>query len=75
MQKGWLPIHGAFVNITLKNGKSGICLHGDSGAGKSETIEALKSLGNEKIKKHRNCLTTWETFHVEDGTVYAKGTK
>lgn len=29
MQKGWLPIHGAFVNITLKSGKrKGIMLMG-----------------------------------------------
>lgn len=34
MEKGWLPIHGAFVNITLKDGrKKGIMLMGDSGAG------------------------------------------
>ena len=26
MQKGWLPIHGAFVNITLKDGKRKGCL-------------------------------------------------
>ena len=52
MQRGWLPIHGAFINVILKSGKSkGICLMGDSGAGKSETIEALKSLGNDKIQK------------------------
>ena len=76
MQKGWLPIHGAFVNITLKNGKSkGICLMGDSGAGKSETIEALKSLGDEKIKNIEIVFDDMGTFHVEDGTVYAKGTE
>ena len=51
MQKGWLPIHGAFVNITLKSGKrKGIMLMGDSGAGKSESIEALKIAGADVIK-------------------------
>ena len=51
MQKGWLPIHGAFVNVTLRSGlKKGIMLMGDSGAGKSESIEALRALGKEKIR-------------------------
>lgn len=76
MQRGWLPIHGAFVNITLKDGKSkGICLMGDSGAGKSETIEALKSLGNEKIKSIEIVFDDMGTFHIEDGKVFAKGTE
>ena len=48
---------------------------GDSGAGKSETIEALKSLGNEKIKNIEIVFDDMGTFHVEDGTVYAKGTE
>ena len=54
MQQGWLPIHGAFVNITLNDGrKKGIMLMGDSGAGKSESIEALKSVGKDVIKDGR----------------------
>ena len=88
MQKGWLPIHGAFVNITLKNGKKkGIMLMGDSGAGKSESIEALKALGNEKIKKievvfddmgtiHIEVVfDDMGTIHIEDGVPYGQGTE
>lgn len=76
MQRDWLPIHGAFVNITLRNGKKkGICLMGDSGAGKSETIEALKSLGNEKIKHIDVVFDDMGTFHIHDGKVYAKGSE
>ncbi len=76
MQRGWLPIHGAFINVILKNGKSkGICLMGDSGAGKSETIEALKSLGNDKIKKLEIVFDDMGTFHIEDGTPVAEGTE
>ncbi len=76
MRRGWLPIHGAFVNITLRNGKKkGICLMGDSGAGKSETIEALKSLGNEKIKHIDVVFDDMGTFHIHDGKVYAKGSE
>jgi hypothetical protein len=50
IKSGYLPIHGAMVNITLKNGKnSNIVLVGDSGAGKSETIEAFRKLGDKYI--------------------------
>ena len=76
MQKGWLPIHGAFVNITLKNGKKkGIMLMGDSGAGKSESIEALKALGNEKIKSIEVVFDDMGTIHIEDGVPYGQGTE
>jgi hypothetical protein len=50
IKRGYLPIHGAMVNITLKNGKkSNIVILGDSGAGKSETIEAFRKLGDNYI--------------------------
>ncbi len=76
MQRGWLPIHGAFINVILKSGKSkGICLMGDSGAGKSETIEALKSLGNDKIQKLEIVFDDMGTFHIEDGVPVAQGTE
>ena len=42
-----LPIHGAMVNITLKNGKqANIAIMGDSGAGKSESLEAFRTLSD-----------------------------
>lgn len=76
MEKGWLPIHGAFVNITLKNGrKKGIMLMGDSGAGKSESIEALRALGNEKIRKMEVVFDDMGTIHLEDGVPYGQGTE
>lgn len=76
MQKGWLPIHGAFVNITLKNGKrKGIMLMGDSGAGKSESIEALKNAGKELIKDIEVVFDDMGTIHIEDGIPYGQGTE
>lgn len=76
MQKGWLPIHGAFVNITLKNGKrKGIMLMGDSGAGKSESIEALRALGNDKIKDIEVVFDDMGTIHVENGVPFGQGTE
>ncbi|MGN8764531.1 hypothetical protein [Hornefia butyriciproducens] len=76
MQRGRLPIHGAFVNITLENDKKkGICLMGDSGAGKSETIEALKNLGSDKIKNIEIVFDDMGSFQIRDGRVYAQGTE
>ena len=76
MERGWLPIHGAFINVILKDGrKKGICLMGDSGAGKSETIEALKSLASDKIRRLEIIFDDMGTFHMEDGRPVAQGTE
>ncbi len=76
MQHGWLPIHGAFVNITLLNGKrKGIMLMGDSGAGKSESIEALKIAGKDVIKDIEVVFDDMGTIHLEDGVPYGQGTE
>jgi len=76
MAKGWLPIHGAFVNITLKNGKrKGIMLMGDSGAGKSESIEALKAMGRDIIKDIEVVFDDMGTIHIEHGVPYGQGTE
>jgi hypothetical protein len=51
MQKGGMPFHGACVQISLKNGRqANVLLMGDTGAGKSESLEALRRLGDEYIK-------------------------
>ncbi|MDF9825771.1 hypothetical protein M2475_002157 [Breznakia sp. PF5-3] len=76
MRRGWLPIHGAFINITLYDGKrKGIMLMGDSGAGKSESIEALKALGNDVIKDIEVVFDDMGTIHIEDGVPYGQGTE
>ncbi len=76
MRRGWLPIHGAFINVTLTNGKrKGIMLMGDSGAGKSESIEALKTIGSDVIKDIEIVFDDMGTVHVEDGIPYAQGTE
>ena len=51
MKKGRFPYHGAFVRVILKGGKeANILLIGDSGAGKSETLEAFRKVGDEFIQ-------------------------
>ena len=50
LKRNRLPLHGAMVCIKLKDGGSAnVIIIGDSGAGKSETIEALRALADEYI--------------------------
>lgn len=72
-----LPIHGAMVNIELKNGKeSNIVIMGDSGAGKSESLEAFRTL-NEKYIRHMRVIFDDMGFlkKEEDGTINGYGTE
>ncbi|MDD5217281.1 MAG: phosphoenolpyruvate carboxykinase [Candidatus Omnitrophica bacterium] len=51
MKKGRLPFHGALVKIMLKGrGEATILMAGDTGAGKSETLEALRVFGENEIQ-------------------------
>lgn len=50
IKRGCLPIHGAMVNIVMKDGKSAnVVIVGDSGAGKSESLEAFRGLSEDYI--------------------------
>lgn len=51
MKAGVMPFHGALVKVFLKGNKQAtILMIGDSGAGKSETLEAFRELGEEYIQ-------------------------
>ncbi|MEG2329743.1 hypothetical protein [Anaerorhabdus sp.] len=76
MEKGWLPIHGAMINLHLKDGtKKGIMFMGDSGAGKSETIEALTNLAKSEIDYQEVVFDDMGSLHIEDGKIVAQGTE
>ena len=50
IKRGSLPIHGAMVNVVMNNGNSAnVVIMGDSGAGKSECLEAFRSLSEDYI--------------------------
>ncbi|MDO5755421.1 MAG: phosphoenolpyruvate carboxykinase [Tissierellia bacterium] len=50
MERGNLPIHGAMVQIKTRDGSSAnVVIMGDSGAGKSESIEAFRVLADDYI--------------------------
>ncbi|MGQ9621676.1 MAG: phosphoenolpyruvate carboxykinase, partial [Bacteroidales bacterium] len=52
MKEGKMPFHGAIVKIYLQGGKEAtVVLIGDTGAGKSETLEALRVLGEKEIRQ------------------------
>lgn len=71
-----LPIHGAMVNIILKNNQQkNIVVIGDSGAGKSETLEALRIIGSDYIKSMRVVFDDMGTFEVKGNHVIAQGTE
>ena len=76
MRQGSLPIHGAMVNITLKNGtKKGVMFIGDSGAGKSETIEALRMVGEDYIDHMDIVFDDMGSLTITEEKVYAQGTE
>ncbi|MBE0700563.1 MAG: phosphoenolpyruvate carboxykinase, partial [Acholeplasmataceae bacterium] len=71
-----LPIHGAMVNVLLKNNQEkNIVIIGDSGAGKSETLEALRQIGSEYIKEMRVIFDDMGSFFVKNKKIYAHGTE
>jgi len=72
-----LPIHGAMVNIVLKNGKeSNIIIIGDSGAGKSESLEAFRTLNENYIRHMRVIFDDMGFLSKEnDGSIKGYGTE
>ncbi len=51
MKAGNMPFHGAMVKILLQGDKEAtILMIGDTGAGKSETLEAFRVLGEKQIR-------------------------
>lgn len=77
MENDRLPIHGAMVNILLKNGKeANIVIMGDSGAGKSESLEAFRTLNESFIRHMRVIFDDMGYLKIEeDGTIKGYGTE
>ncbi|MBQ7889390.1 MAG: hypothetical protein IJ356_06490 [Erysipelotrichaceae bacterium] len=76
MEKGWLPLHGAMINLHLKDGSTkGLVFIGDSGAGKSETIEALTSVAKDEIISSEVVFDDMGSMHLEENEIKAQGTE
>ena len=76
IKEGNLPIHGACVNIKLKDNKTKtLVIIGDSGAGKSETLEALRAVAGDEIVSMSTIFDDMGTFKIENDKVIAYGTE
>ncbi|MGE5553380.1 MAG: phosphoenolpyruvate carboxykinase [Betaproteobacteria bacterium] len=77
IERGRLPVHGAMASIELRTGQTAnIVLVGDSGAGKSETLEAFRVLADEYIRRLTVVFDDMGSLRLaEDGTVVGYGTE
>lgn len=76
IQKDVLPVHGSMITIKLKNKKpKNIVFMGDSGTGKSETIEMLNIIGKNKIEKMDVIFDDMGSFEESKNTILASGTE
>lgn len=77
MEKGWVPIHGAMVKLYLRDGREKhVIFMGDSGAGKSETIEAMTSIADGIIDRQEIIFDDMGSIHInEEGQLVAQGTE
>ena len=76
IESGNLPLHGACVHITMKNGtKKNIVIIGDSGAGKSESLEALSAVAGDNISSQLTVFDDMGTFKIVDEKIKAYGTE
>lgn len=77
MKRGRMPFHGAMTLVSLKNGaRANILMIGDTATGKSELLEAFRTLGGEHIRDLEVVADDMGSLEVSpDGRVLAYGTE
>ncbi len=76
MRRGRLPIHGAMAHLRLREGpEQTIIIVGDSGAGKSETLEAFRELAEDWISDMIIIFDDMGTLEIEDSRIVGYGTE
>jgi len=76
MKRGRLPVHGAMVKIDLINDKTAnIIIMGDTGAGKSESLEAFRKIGNDYIREMTIIFDDMGSLSIENEELKAFGTE
>ena len=76
MKRGIFPFHGALVRMIFKGDiDRTILFMGDTGTGKSETLEALRSLGEEHIQDMIIVADDMGSIQVKGGKVLGYGTE
>jgi hypothetical protein len=77
MKAGNMPFHGAMVKILLHGNKEAtILMMGDTGAGKSETLEAFRVLGDKQIRELKIIADDMGSIELDsDGNPIGYGTE
>ncbi len=77
MKIGRLPFHGACFQLKLNNTPAKtVLIMGDTGAGKSETLEAFRSIASKEIEDVTIIADDMGSLHInEKGDVIAYGTE
>ncbi len=77
MKRGRMPFHGAMTRIELRNGAAAnVLLIGDTAAGKSESLEALRVVGKDHIRDLRIIADDMGSLEVTaDGAILGYGTE
>lgn len=76
MKRGRMPFHGAMVRVVLKTGRAAnILIIGDTATGKSETLEAFRTSGDERIGEMRVIADDMGSLDVTGQTVLGYGTE
>ncbi len=76
MRRGRLPLHGAMTHLRLRQGpEQSIIIVGDSGAGKSETLEAFRELGGDWISDMTIIFDDMGSVELHDDRLMGYGTE
>jgi energy-coupling factor transporter ATP-binding protein EcfA2 len=76
LERNKLPLHGAMVSIRLKSKASAnVIIIGDSGAGKSETLEAFRILAQEYISDMTIIFDDMGSIEFDNNEFKAFGTE
>jgi hypothetical protein len=71
-----MPFHGALVTVSLSDIKKTILFIGDTGAGKSESLEAFRIIGKEELKDMTIIADDMGSLDInENGDILGYGTE
>lgn len=77
MKLGRMPYHGAMVRIVMKGDRAlTMLIMGDTGTGKSETLEAFRTIGEEQIEEMTIIADDMGSLDIDaDGRIIGYGTE
>ena len=75
MKIGMLPFHGALIKIAYKGNRKTVLIMGDTGTGKSETIEAIREIGGQSINSMQIIADDMGSLELQDNFIVGYGTE